>query len=102
MEPARRRSESDYHFGRVLGEGSFSTVYVARELESRKEYASKSENLGHVRWRHVVETYLTHTAHYEWKKMCGMCVRQNVGHKSIFSHVFEHFMCSSFIFVDLI
>lgn len=62
MEPARRRSESDYHFGRVLGEGSFSTVYVARELESRKEYASKSKsNLGHTQWRHVVETYLTHT-----------------------------------------
>lgn len=42
METPPRRSESDYHFGRVLGEGSFSTVYVARELASRKEYASKS------------------------------------------------------------
>lgn len=41
-ESIPRRSESDYHFGRVLGEGSFSTVYVARELASRKEYASES------------------------------------------------------------
>lgn len=77
MEPARRRSESDYHFGRVLGEGSFSTVYVARELESRKEYASKSKS----KFRSYSMTSCcrdlphTHAAHYEWiENECVECV----------------------------
>lgn len=41
-EERRRRSPSDYVFGRVLGEGSFSTVYLAKDLHTNKEHASKS------------------------------------------------------------
>lgn len=37
----RRNSPDDYIFGRVIGEGSFSTVYLAKEIESGREYASK-------------------------------------------------------------
>lgn len=37
----RRNSPEDYIFGRVIGEGSFSTVYLAKEIESGREYASK-------------------------------------------------------------
>ena len=40
MENARRRTEGDFQFGRAIGEGSFSTVYVARDLETKKEFAS--------------------------------------------------------------
>lgn len=43
MENSSRRKTSpdDYIFGRVIGEGSFSTVYLAKEIESGREYASK-------------------------------------------------------------
>jgi 3-phosphoinositide dependent protein kinase-1 len=41
MESSRRRTENDFQFGRAIGEGSFSTVYVARDLETKKEFASK-------------------------------------------------------------
>lgn len=30
-----------FRFGKVIGEGSFSTVYLAKEIKSGKEYASK-------------------------------------------------------------
>lgn len=41
-EEVRRRSHSDYIFGKVLGEGSFSTVYLAKDVHTSKEHASKS------------------------------------------------------------
>lgn len=43
-EEIRKRSPSDYIFGRVLGEGSFSTVYLAKDVHTNREYASKCNN----------------------------------------------------------
>lgn len=40
-EEIRKRSPSDYIFGKVLGEGSFSTVYLAKDVHTSREYASK-------------------------------------------------------------
>lgn len=37
----RKKEERDYFFGRVIGEGSFSTVYLARDKISLKEVAIK-------------------------------------------------------------
>lgn len=36
-----KRSAKDFIFGRSIGEGSFSNVYLAKDIHSRKEYASK-------------------------------------------------------------
>lgn len=36
-----KKSADDYFFGKVIGEGSFSTVYLAKETVSGTEYASK-------------------------------------------------------------
>ncbi|MFH4981174.1 hypothetical protein AB6A40_007883 [Gnathostoma spinigerum] len=36
-----QKSADDFIFFRILGEGSFSTVYLAREVSSQKEYAIK-------------------------------------------------------------
>lgn len=36
-----KRSANDFIFGKYIGEGSFSTVYLAREINTRREYASK-------------------------------------------------------------
>lgn len=74
----RRRSENDYHFGRNLGVGSFSSVYLARELESRKEFASKWKNLiqlGHLwnfshLWRHSRPTSHTQEIFMNGKFVC--------------------------------
>lgn len=38
---AEKKSAESYRFGKVIGEGSFSTVYLAKDIESGKEYASK-------------------------------------------------------------
>lgn len=37
-----KKSADDFKFGRVIGEGSFSTVYLAKEVTSGNEYASES------------------------------------------------------------
>ncbi|CAH1999885.1 unnamed protein product [Acanthoscelides obtectus] len=48
VEEARRRSASDYRFGKVLGEGSFSTVYLAKDIHTNKEYAIKVLEKAHI------------------------------------------------------
>lgn len=37
----RKKSPDDYIFGKVIGEGSFSTVYLAKEVDTGREFASK-------------------------------------------------------------
>lgn len=37
----QKRSPDDFRFGKSIGEGSFSTVYLAEDIHTRKEYASK-------------------------------------------------------------
>ncbi|ESP01382.1 hypothetical protein LOTGIDRAFT_111786 [Lottia gigantea] len=43
-----KKTPNDFVFGRQIGEGSFSTVYLARELESGKEYAIKVLEKNHI------------------------------------------------------
>jgi len=43
-EAPKKKSSSDYYFGRVIGEGSFSTVYLAKDASSKKEVAIKMCN----------------------------------------------------------
>ena len=40
-EPPQRKKEEDFYFGRVIGEGAFSTVYLCKEVSNMKEYAIK-------------------------------------------------------------
>ncbi|XP_056639996.1 3-phosphoinositide-dependent protein kinase 1 isoform X1 [Diorhabda sublineata] len=47
-EEVRKRSTSDYIFGKVLGEGSFSTVYLAKDIHTNKEHAIKVVEKAHV------------------------------------------------------
>lgn len=37
-----KRTANDFRFGKSIGEGSFSTVYLAKDIHTSKEYASKS------------------------------------------------------------
>ncbi|CAH0547041.1 unnamed protein product [Brassicogethes aeneus] len=39
-EESKKRSSSDYIFGKLIGEGSFSCVYLARDIHTSREYAS--------------------------------------------------------------
>ncbi|KAK7863522.1 hypothetical protein R5R35_004975 [Gryllus longicercus] len=39
--PPAKQSAKDYIFGKVIGEGSFSTVYLAKDIHHSKEYAIK-------------------------------------------------------------
>lgn len=45
QEEGRKRSPEDYVFGKVIGEGSFSTVYLAKDIHTSKEFASKFQVL---------------------------------------------------------
>ncbi|GAB0093194.1 3-phosphoinositide-dependent protein kinase 1 [Sergentomyia squamirostris] len=36
-----KKSAKDFRFGKTIGEGSFSTVYIAEDIHTRKEYAIK-------------------------------------------------------------
>lgn len=40
-DPTKIRTAHDFRFGKSIGEGSFSTVYLAKDIHTRKEYASK-------------------------------------------------------------
>lgn len=39
--PTHKRNPKDFIFGKVIGEGSFSTVYLAKDIHTSKEYAIK-------------------------------------------------------------
>lgn len=39
--PSHKRTPKDFIFGKVIGEGSFSTVYIAKDIHTSKEYAIK-------------------------------------------------------------
>lgn len=36
-----KREATDFIFGKIIGEGSFSTVYLAKDIHTKREYASK-------------------------------------------------------------
>lgn len=36
-----RRTANDYRFGKTIGEGSFSSVYIAQDIHTKKEVASE-------------------------------------------------------------
>lgn len=36
-----KKSANDFVFGKTIGEGSFSTVYLAKDIHTRNEYASE-------------------------------------------------------------
>lgn len=39
-----KRTANDYRFGKTIGEGSFSSVYIAQDIHTKKEVASKYNN----------------------------------------------------------
>nr|XP_060642406.1 3-phosphoinositide-dependent protein kinase 1 [Anolis sagrei ordinatus] len=47
-QPQRKKRPEDFKFGKILGEGSFSTVVLARELASSREYAIKILEKRHI------------------------------------------------------
>nr|XP_023025583.1 3-phosphoinositide-dependent protein kinase 1-like [Leptinotarsa decemlineata]ALE20563.1 pdk [Leptinotarsa decemlineata] len=47
-EESRKRTPTDYIFGKVLGEGSFSTVYLAKDVHTGKEFAIKVLEKSHI------------------------------------------------------
>ncbi|XP_072532523.1 3-phosphoinositide-dependent protein kinase 1a [Salminus brasiliensis] len=48
-QPQRKKRAEDFKFGKILGEGSFSTVVLAKELSTGKEYAIKILEKTHIR-----------------------------------------------------
>ncbi|KAI5091599.1 3-phosphoinositide-dependent protein kinase 1 precursor [Silurus meridionalis] len=48
-QPQHRKRPEDFKFGRILGEGSFSTVVLAKEHSTGKEYAIKILEKLHIR-----------------------------------------------------
>ncbi|XP_051572245.1 3-phosphoinositide-dependent protein kinase 1-like isoform X1 [Myxocyprinus asiaticus] len=49
LKSPQSRKKEDFSFGKILGEGSFSTVVLAKELATGKEYAMKILVKNHIR-----------------------------------------------------
>ncbi|XP_075224053.1 phosphoinositide-dependent kinase 1 isoform X2 [Lycorma delicatula] len=48
QQPPAKRTPKDFIFGKIIGEGSFSTVYLAKDVHSSKEYAIKVCDKRHI------------------------------------------------------
>lgn len=48
VQPPTKRTTKDFIFGKVIGEGSFSTVYLTKDIHSAKEYAIKVCDKRHI------------------------------------------------------
>ncbi|KAH0955180.1 hypothetical protein HN011_010033 [Eciton burchellii] len=46
--PTHKRTPKDFIFGKVIGEGSFSTVYLVKDIHTSKEYAIKVCDKRHI------------------------------------------------------
>uniref|UniRef100_A0AAU7B9I7 3-phosphoinositide-dependent protein kinase 1 n=1 Tax=Pyrrhocoris apterus TaxID=37000 RepID=A0AAU7B9I7_PYRAP len=46
--PPTKRTTKDFIFGKVIGEGSFSTVYLTKDIHTSKEYAIKVCDKRHI------------------------------------------------------
>jgi len=44
----KKKEESDFYFGRIIGEGAFSNVYLCKEVSTKKEFAIKVCNKMHI------------------------------------------------------
>lgn len=49
-----KRSVNDFRFGKTIGEGSFSTVYLAKDIHTGKEYASTYETVLWTYFNHII------------------------------------------------
>ena len=57
-DPPRKKGEGDFYFGRIIGEGSFSNVYLCKEVSSQKEFAIKVCNKNHIRRERKTEAIM--------------------------------------------
>lgn len=56
--PPKKKEEVDFYFGRIIGEGSFSTVYLCKEVNNNKEYAIKVCNKNHIKRERKTEAIM--------------------------------------------
>ena len=54
----KKKEEIDFYFGRIIGEGSFSTVYLCKEVNNSKEYAIKVCNKNHIKRERKTEAIM--------------------------------------------
>ncbi|XP_044735543.1 putative 3-phosphoinositide-dependent protein kinase 2 isoform X2 [Chrysoperla carnea] len=47
-QPSAKKTANDFIFGKTLGDGSFSTVYLAKEVHTKKEFAIKVCDKSHI------------------------------------------------------
>ena len=56
--PPGKKEVSDFYFGRIIGEGAFSTVYLCKEVNNQKEYAIKVCNKNHIKRERKTEAIM--------------------------------------------
>ncbi|MCL4122502.1 UNVERIFIED_CONTAM: hypothetical protein GTU68_021982, partial [Idotea baltica] len=53
-----KRTDKDFIFGKLIGEGSFSSVYLAKDIHSNKEYAIKTCEKFHIKKENKIQSIL--------------------------------------------
>lgn len=67
--PERKKTRDDFRFGPVLGEGSYSTVILAEDKSSKREFAIKV-----IRKYHIIKERKTKQVglcNFVWLWACG-------------------------------
>jgi len=54
----KKHTTRDFYFGRTIGEGSFSTVYLVKDLVHKREYAAKVCNKNHIKREKKIKAVL--------------------------------------------
>ena len=74
-DPRKKKKKEDFVFGKILGEGSYSTVVLAKEVANEREYAIKILNKQHIiREKKVPQVLYIYLVLFSWiLSSCVFC-----------------------------
>ncbi|KAL7631977.1 UNVERIFIED_CONTAM: hypothetical protein RMT77_017704 [Armadillidium vulgare] len=87
-----KRSDKDFIFGKLIGEGSFSSVYLAKDIHSGNEYAIKACEKYHIKKENKIQSILRE------KEVMNILNSNYDKTAPFFVKLFFAFQCSNYLY----